>query len=255
MQPLTILYQDEHYVAIDKPSGMLVHRTRIAEEAEYAMQRLRDQLGQHVFVVHRLDRPTSGVLLFALSSEAAREMCAVFESRQVEKRYLAVVRGWTDEAGVIDYALREEKHKEAQQALTRYRRLATVELDIPIGRYPQARYSLVEALPETGRMHQIRKHFAHIFHPLLGDTTYGEGRHNRLFRDHYGCERLLLMATLLRFIHPYSREPVTIHAAPPEDVRTLFAQLGWTEALAVTLRQDMHGGDTVQASCNLDPLP
>lgn len=227
MSPLTILYQDQHYVAIDKPAGMLVHRTRIAEEAEYAMQRLRDQLGQHVFVVHRLDRPTSGVLLFALSSEAARAMCEVFESRQVEKRYLAVVRGWTEEAGVIDYALREEKHKEAQHAVTAWRRLATVELDIAVGRYPKARYSLIEALPETGRMHQIRKHFAHIFHPLIGDTTYGEGRHNRLFRDHFAIERLLLMATELSFVHPYSNEPVTLRAPLPTEVTALFARLGW----------------------------
>lgn len=228
MPPLTILYQDEHYVAIDKPAGMLVHRTRIAEEAEYAMQRLRDQLGRHVFVVHRLDRPTSGVLLFALSSEAAREMCAVFESRRVEKRYLAVVRGWTEEAGIIDYPLREEKHKEAQPAVSAYRRLATVELDIAVGRYPKARYSLVEVTPDTGRMHQIRKHFAHIFHPLIGDTTYGEGRHNRLFRDHFGCERLLLMATELSFIHPYSNDLVVIRAPLPADVPALFERFGWS---------------------------
>lgn len=233
MQPLTLLYQDEHYVAIDKPAGMLVHRTRIAEEAEYAMQRLRDQLGQHVFVVHRLDRPTSGVLLFALSSEAARAMCGVFESRQVEKRYLAVVRGWTEEADVIDYPLREEKHKEAQHAVTAYRRLATVELDIAVGRYPQARYSLVEVTPETGRMHQIRKHFAHIFHPLVGDTTYGEGRHNRLFRDHFGCERLLLHATALHFVHPLHHTPVAIYAPPPPEMATLFAQLGWRDSAAL----------------------
>lgn len=229
MQPLAILYQDEDYVAIDKPAGMLVHRTRIAEEAEYAMQRLRDQLDRHVFVIHRLDRPTSGVLLFALSSEAARAMCEVFESRRVEKRYLAVVRGWTEESGVIDYPLREEKHKEAQHAVTAWRRLATVELDIAVGRYPKARYSLVEAQPETGRMHQIRKHFAHIFHPLVGDTTYGEGRHNRLFREHFGSERLLLMASELRFIHPLRHEPVVIHAPLPPEVTTLFSRLGWTE--------------------------
>jgi tRNA pseudouridine65 synthase len=250
MQPLTILYQDEHYVAIDKPSGMLVHRTRIAEEAEYAMQRLRDQLGQHVFVVHRLDRPTSGVLLFALSSEAAREMCAVFESRQVEKRYLAVVRGWTEEEGVIDYALREEKHKEAQQALTRYRRLATVELDIPVGRYPKARYSLVEAMPETGRMHQIRKHFAHIFHPLMGDTTYGEGRHNRLFRDHFAIERLLLMATELSFVHPYRNTPLTIHTALPPEVAALFVQLGWPDTVPRTVEPVAGNGEPVAVCCN-----
>ena len=227
MNALTILYQDPHYVAIDKPAGMLVHRTRIAEASEYAMQRLRDQLGRRVYIIHRLDRPTSGVLLFALSPEAARAMCALFESRQVAKKYLAVVRGYTDESGVIDYPLREEKHKEPQQAVTRYRRLATVELDIPVGRYPKARYSLVEAVPETGRMHQIRKHFAHIFHPLVGDTTHGEGRHNRLFRDHFAMERLLLLATELSFSHPYRGNRVTIGAPLPPDVATLFARFSW----------------------------
>lgn len=227
MNALTILYQDDDFVAIDKPAGMLVHRTRIAEEAEYAMQRLRDQLGRHVFIIHRLDRPTSGVLLFALSSEAARDMCALFESREVTKRYLAVVRGWTDETGTIDYPLREEKHKEAQQAVSHYRRLATVELDIAVGRYPKARYSLVEVTPQTGRMHQIRKHFAHIFHPLVGDTTYGEGRHNRLFREHFGCDRLLLHASELRFTHPYSQRDTTIRADLPAEVAALFRRLGW----------------------------
>jgi len=238
MNALTILYQDQHYVAIDKPAGMLVHRTRIAEAGEYAMQRLRDQLGRRVYIVHRLDRPTSGVLLFALSSEAARDMCALFESRQVGKKYLAVVRGYTDAAGIIDYPLREEKHKEPQPAVTRYRRLATVELDIPVGRYPKARYSLVEVVPTTGRMHQIRKHFAHIFHPLVGDTTHGEGRHNRLFRDHFALERLLLLATELSFPHPYLCNRVTIGAPLPPDVDTLFARFGWPREHDDTIVQD-----------------
>lgn len=229
MNALTILYQDQNYVAIDKPTGMLVHRTRIAEGGEYAMQRLRDQLRRRVYIVHRLDRPTSGVLLFALSPEAARDMCALFESRQVTKKYLAVVRGYTEESGVIDYPLREEKHKEPQQALTHYRRLATVELDIPIGRYPKARYSLVEVIPHTGRMHQIRKHFAHIFHPLIGDTTHGEGRHNRLFREHFAMERLLLMATALSFPHPYDNGTVTISAPIPRNVAALFNRFSWED--------------------------
>jgi len=156
-------------------------------------------------------------------------MCALFESREVTKKYLAVVRGWTDEAGTIDYALREEKHKEAQHAVTHYRRLATVELDIAVGRYPKARYSLVEVMPQTGRMHQIRKHFAHIFHPLVGDTTYGEGRHNRLFREHFGCERLLLHASELGFVHPYSGTPLSIRAPLPPELAALFTRLGWPD--------------------------
>lgn len=239
MNALTILYRDQHYVAIDKPAGMLVHRTRIAEAGEYAMQRLRDQLGRRVYIVHRLDRPTSGVLLFALTPEAARDMCALFESRRVTKKYLAVVRGHTDAAGTIDYPLCEEKHKEPQRAVSHYRRLATVELDIPVGRYPRARYSLVEVTPETGRMHQIRKHFAHIFHPLVGDTTHGEGRHNRLFRNHFAIDRLLLLATQLTFIHPYLNRNTTIDAPLPQELCVLFRRLGWNDISCPRARPDI----------------
>jgi len=224
---LRILYRDDHYVAIDKPAGMLVHRTRIAEEGEYALQRLRDQIGQHVFPVHRLDRPTSGVLLFALHSEAARHIAGEFENHTIDKHYLAVVRGYTEEYATIDYPLQEEPHKPHQQAITSYQRLATVELDIAVGRYPKARYSLIEAMPKTGRLHQIRKHMHHIFHPIVGDTTHGEGRHNRLFRDHFDSRRLLLFSTRLGFIHPYSGERITIEAPLDEATQRLFARLGW----------------------------
>lgn len=227
MTPLKILYRDDHYIAIDKPAGMLVHRTRIAEEGEYALQRLRDQIGQHVFPVHRLDRPTSGVLLFALSSEAARHIAPLFENHTIDKHYLAVVRGYAEESGVIDHPLQEEPHKPHQPALTAYRRLATVELDIPVGRYPKARYSLLEVMPKTGRLHQIRKHMHHIFHPIVGDTTHGEGRHNRLFRDHFDSERLLLFSTRLSFIHPYSGERMVIEAPLDEESLRLFARFGW----------------------------
>lgn len=227
MTLLNILYRDERYIAIDKPAGMLVHRTRIAEEGEYALQRLRDQIGQHVFPVHRLDRPTSGVLLFALDADGARHIAPQFENHTIDKHYLAVVRGYTEESGLIDYPLQEEPHKPYQEAVTSYRRLATVELDIAVGRYPKARYSLIEVMPKTGRLHQIRKHMHHIFHPIVGDTTHGEGRHNRLFRDHFASQRLLLFSTRLSFIHPYSGERITINAPLDIESRQLFARLGW----------------------------
>lgn len=227
MTPLKILYQDSHYIAVDKPAGMLVHRTRIAEEGEYALQRLRDQIGQHVFTVHRLDRPTTGVLLFALDSDAARHIALQFENRTIEKHYLAVVRGYTEEYGIIDYPLREEPHKPHQEAITSYRRLATVELDIPVGRYPSARYSLIEVIPRSGRLHQIRKHMHHIFHPIVGDTTHGEGRHNRLFRDHFDSQRLLLFASRLCFTNPYSGARICVDAPLDETIQRLFARLGW----------------------------
>lgn len=226
--PLTILYRDEDYVAVDKPSGLQVHRSWISEENEqFLLQRLRDQIGQRVYTVHRLDRPTSGVIIFGLSSEAAREMCGVFERREVEKRYLAVVRGYTNESGHIDYPLREDPDKPLQEAITDYRTLATVELPIPIGRYNTARYSLVEITPLTGRSRQIRKHFHHIFHPLIGDTSHGEGRHNRLFRERYDVHRLLLHAWKLQLTHPINGEALIITAPMPEEFERLMEKFGW----------------------------
>jgi tRNA pseudouridine65 synthase len=228
-RPLEVLYRDERFIAIDKPAGMLVHRTWISNGSEFALQRLRDQIGRRVYPLHRLDRPTSGVLLFALDPEAAAEMGAAFEGRRLEKRYLAVTRGFVEAEGVIDYALREEPDKPAQEAVTRYRPLARVELPIPVGRYATARYSLVEAIPETGRMHQLRKHFAHIFHPIIGDTTHGEGRHNRLFRERFGLNRLLLLAHQLSFRHPYSGADISIRAPLPPPLRGLFEEFGWPQ--------------------------
>ena len=230
LELLHILYRDADYVAVDKPPGLQVHRSWISEESDvFLLQRLRDQIGQRVFTIHRLDRPTSGVILFALSSEAARKLCGIFENREVEKRYLAIVRGYTDDQGHIDYPLQEEPHKPAQEAITDYRTLARVELPIPVGRYNTARYSLVEIKPLTGRSRQIRKHFHHIFHPLIGDTSHGEGRHNRLFREHFNVQRLLLHAWQLRFRHPDSGELVTINAPLPREFEKLCREFGWEE--------------------------
>ncbi|MDH3355799.1 MAG: pseudouridine synthase [Chromatiales bacterium] len=228
--PLNIIYRDDDYIAVDKPAGLLVHRSPIAsQEEEFLLQNLRDQIGQWVYPIHRLDRPTSGVILFALSSAAARQMCEVFEQHTISKEYLAIVRGYTDESGHIDYALQEEPHKPAQNAVTDYIRLATVELPMPIGRYNTARYSLVQVKPLTGRMRQIRKHFHHIFHPLIGDTSHGEGRHNRLFRETFNCHRLLLHARRLTLPHPINGEFITIEAPLPIEFTNLFESFRWQD--------------------------
>ena len=227
MSELAILYRDEHYIAVDKPAGLLVHRTRISEDSRFLLQQLRDQIGRWVYPVHRLDRPTSGVLIFGLDPDAARRLVRLFEQRQVQKRYLAVVRGYAAAADVIDYPLREEAHKAAQPAVTGYRRLAAVELPMAVGRYATARYSLLEVRPETGRMHQIRKHMKHIFHPVVGDTTHGDGRHNQLFRERFGIYRLLLMAAELNLVHPYSGVALSISARPDAELAGLFERLGF----------------------------
>jgi tRNA pseudouridine65 synthase len=225
---LPILHIDDHYVAIHKPAGLFVHPTRLAPRDPSCMPMLRNQLGRDVFTIHRLDRATSGVLLFALSSESAREICRLFEGRDVEKRYLAVVRGYAPESGCIDSPLRESPKKDPAEAVTRFERIDTVEVPEPVGQFETARFSLVSVRPETGRMHQIRKHFARTSHPVIGDTNYGDGSQNRFFRNHFGLRRLLLMATRLAFRHPFTDEQLAIEAPPSDDVQALFDRLGWT---------------------------
>lgn len=238
---LNILYHDDRLIAIDKPAGLLVHRSLIdRHETRFAVQLLRDQIGRRVYPVHRLDKPTSGVLLFALSEDAARRMGAIFDGDGVHKTYLAVVRGYTQESGHIDYPLREEPDrmtdalaeadKPAQPAITDHRRLATLELPVTDGRHPTSRYSLLAVTPRTGRRHQIRRHLKHIFHPVIGDTTHGDGRHNRIFREHLHCRRLLLMALELRFPHPDSGTELRIRAPLDAEFARIAALFGWDAA-------------------------
>lgn len=212
MIPLCIIYQDEYLVAINKPHGLLVHRSKIAMDVEvFALQLLRDQLGRAVYPVHRIDRKTSGILLFAFSKEVEKLMQAQFYNNEVDKRYLALLRGFTDEDGKIDYALKKENGT-PQNALTFYKTLAKTEIDLPFGGHNTSRYSLVEANPQTGRMHQLRKHFSHIFHPIIGDRTHGCNKQNKLFKEHWGLDTMFLHASHLRFIHPVTKLDIYISA-------------------------------------------
>jgi len=224
---LAILYCDDGLVAVDKPPGLLVHRTALARAEDFALQRLRRQLGRRVYTIHRLDRPTSGVLLFALTPEMAVAVSRQFERRLVSKRYLAVVRGYTDDEGAIDYSLGNVGGESLSSAVTSYRTLGRVELPVAVGRYATSRYSLVEVSPHSGRYHQIRRHFHHIFHPLIGDTTHGEGRHNRFFRETFGVGRLLLHASALDLTHPRSGERLAISAPLDAQWQCLMVSLGW----------------------------
>lgn len=237
---LEILYQDEYLVVINKPSGLLVHRSLIDKhETRFAIQLLRDQIGQRVYPVHRLDKPTSGVLVFALDSETARALNMQFTGSEVEKQYLAVVRGFADEQGHIDHPLKEQldriadaqadQDKAAQSAITDYQRLATVELPFAVGRYPTARYSLLKLWPRTGRKHQLRRHMKHIFHPIVGDTTHGDGRHNDFFRQQFNNQRLLLAATQIRFRHPHADSEMVIRAGVGTAFEQLLEALTWAQ--------------------------
>lgn len=227
MPLLDIVFQDDDLVAINKPHGLLVHRSPIAADAsEFALQMLRDQLNRHVFPAHRLDRKTSGILLFALSKDVEKLMQMQFQDNLVDKKYLAIVRGHTPDEEEIDYALRKENGT-LQEAFTRYKTLARAELDVPLGNHPTSRYSLVEANPETGRMHQLRKHFAHIFHPIIGDRTHGCNKQNKLFKERWELDTMLLHASQLSFIHPVANVPVHIKAPLQDEFLRMMALMGW----------------------------
>ncbi len=235
---LEVLYQDEWLIAINKPSGWLVHRSWLdRDEKVVVMQTVRDQIGQHVFTVHRLDRPTSGVLLMGLSSEVGHLLSRQFEQHQIQKRYHAVVRGWLEGEAVLDYPLVEEldkiadkfsrADKDPQPAVTHYKGLATVEMPLATGRYPTTRYGLVELEPQTGRKHQLRRHLSHLRHPIIGDSKHGDLRQNRAAAEHFGCNRLMLHASRLTLTHPVTGQPLTIDAGLDRVWMDALSHFGW----------------------------
>jgi len=256
---LKVIYQDEHLIAVDKPAGMLVHRSNVdRHETRFLLQTLRNQIGQHLYPLHRLDKPTSGVILFALRPEVAALLQADMESNKTTKEYLLVCRGYCAESGTVDHPLkpiddfkskqkkkREAKDKQliaeglppsqqptepkpAQQAITEYRRLNTIELDVQLERYPQSRYSLVLATLLTGRKHQIRRHFKHLSHPLIGCPKYGKSKHNHYFSEHLDAPRLLLHAYRLNLTHPITGKLLTLVAEPSGTFAALLKRFNWS---------------------------
>ena len=230
---IAVLYADAALVAIDKPAAMAVHRSRlVGRDDEYLIDRVRAATGRTLYLAHRLDRATSGVLLLAADRAMAAALGRQFMQREVRKTYLGVVRGWPAPEGLIDHPLAAPGKPEPKPALTRWRRLATAEVPIAMGRYPVQRYALLALQPETGRHHQLRRHLHHVSHPLVGDTTHGRGDHNRLFRIHFGSHRLLLHAWRVELAHPCSGAALRIEAAPDAGWMRLLQRLGWARALA-----------------------
>ncbi len=232
---IPILFQDELIVAVDKPSGMFVHRSEADRSATvFVLQTVRDQLGSFVYPVHRLDRPTSGVLLLAKSPEAAAMFASMFAERQIRKTYLALVRGFTDDAGTINRPLvpskgRGNPNSEAQttpkEAETDYQTLERFEAPFASGQHATTRCSLVEAQPKTGRYHQIRRHLFGITHPIIGDSDHGDTRLNRMYQQHLGVTRLMLVATRVEFVHPITNQAVTIECPPAESFAGVVMRL------------------------------
>ncbi len=239
---LPIIYRDEYLVAINKPGNLLVHRSEIdRHETRFAVQLLRDQIGQTVYPIHRLDKPTSGVLVFALSSNIARQLGDIFTRHALIKTYVALVRGFAPEQGIIDHPLVEEldkytdkktrANKPAQNAITTFTKLAQIEFPFSIDKYPCTRYSLVQCNPQSGRKHQIRRHMKHISHPIIGDAKHGKGNHNRFFQEKFTCNGLMLASTEMKFIHPITNEALTLIAPLTTKFSNIIRQFGWNHAL------------------------
>ncbi|WP_461790776.1 pseudouridine synthase [Pedobacter sp.] len=225
---LEILYQDEHLIAINKPHGLLVHRSKIADDAkEFALQLLRDQVGKHVNPTHRLDRKTSGVLLFAFDKSTEIAMQKQFQESLVDKHYLAIVRGYTPPELEIDYPLAKENGT-LQDAQTKFVTLQQAEMPFAIGKHETSRYSLVKANPRTGRMHQLRKHFAHIFHPIIGDRPHGCNKQNRYFKEHLEMNTMMLHALSLSFAHPVTEQQITIIADVQPEFKRMLDLMNFT---------------------------
>lgn len=221
-----ILYQDRWMVIVQKPAGTMVHPSELAPDRDTMVSRVRGTLKTRVWPIHRLDRPTAGLLMFALSEDAGSQFGQLFQNRLVTKRYLALVRGFCEPVGRLDYPIARDKDHEKKDAVTSWRRLATIQIPIAMGKFPSVRYSLVEVFPETGRFHQIRKHFHHMSNPLVGDTKHGDGRHNRLFRDHFQCTRLCLSAVGQGFTHPFTGEEIQVTGPVDTELAKLYHQLG-----------------------------
>jgi len=220
---LEVIYESDKLIAINKPHGLLVHRSKIAHDAkEFALQLVRDHVGHFVHPVHRLDRKTSGVLLFGKSKEVKSEIQGLFHDRKIDKTYLALVRGFTPAQQTIDYPLTE--NDKTQDAETHFRTLDYFELDMPFGKFQTSRYSLIEIKPSTGRFHQIRKHMKHIFHPILGDRPHGCNKQNKLWLEKFGLTKMMLHASYLSFEYP-ADEKIEISASKSQKFQEIEAIL------------------------------
>ncbi len=235
---LEILYEDDFLIAVNKPAGLLVHRTKLARDAkEFAVQLLRNQLGYHVFPIHRLDRKTSGVLLFAKNQDFVHSFQLMMQESATQKRYVAIVRGFFPDEIFVDHPLINEKGKE-QDAVTHFRLLQHVEIPLSFGKFETSRYSLIEAFPKTGRMHQIRKHLNHLRYPIIGDRPHGCNKQNALFLKEFNLSKMLLHAESMTLEHPFSKGILKINASIPIHFLDIMGWIGLNEAEITPILSD-----------------
>lgn len=223
-----IIYEDDRIIGVFKPNRLLVHRTNIDfYEKQNLLHWLADEVKTTVHPAHRLDKATSGIVLFTKDLDALRFLRQQFSDRTMSKSYLALVRGYTAAEGRVDKPLQKENETTLREATTNYTTLFHTELPIAVSRYATARYSIVRANPETGRYHQIRLHFAHLRHPIVGDTRHGDTKHNLMFREEQQLPALFLHAENIEFTHPAGRQ-ITLHAPLPDHFRTVMERFAWT---------------------------
>jgi len=229
---LEVLFQNEYIVAINKPHGLLVHPSKIAKDVTItALGLLQDQLGTKLYLPHRLDRKTSGVLIFCYTAEMQTALMYAFAERQIKKKYHAIVRGYTEAEETINYALTNDDGK-TQEAITHYKTLQHCEIDEAFGKFKTSRYSLVECAPQTGRMHQIRKHMAHIFHPIIGDRPHGCNKQNKLWKERWNMTKMMLHASNIQLPKIDGiMEEVSIDASISGTMKTVFEFLNVDESL------------------------
>ncbi len=228
MTSLQILFRDYYLIAINKPHGLLVHRSGIAADTrDFALQMVKEQTGKYIYTIHRIDRKTGGVLLFSFDKDVQRAMQLLFETRKVRKRYLAIVRGHPEGRGTIDYTLINDSGTK-QSAVTEFVTLERVELNFPSGNHLTSRYALLEIYPLTGRHHQIRKHLAHIDHPIIADRPHGCNKQNKLFLEKFHLMTMLLHADELAFTHPVTGENVIIQAPLQMEFRRMIDAMGFS---------------------------
>jgi len=232
-QMIEVLYRDDYLAVVNKPAGLMAHSSALARgEDDFLHDRLREQFGCKIFLIHRLDRATSGCLLVAFDNQSASMLGKQFMTRDVEKKYLAICRGWPEESFTVDYDLDGGPGKpEKKTAITEFRRLATAEIEMASAHHESSRYALVQCMPHTGRFRQIRRHLKHVFHHLIGDTSHGDGRHNRNFRM-MGVHRMLLHARELSFQHPVSQERLCFVAGWDAEFEKAMLKMGWSQSCA-----------------------
>ena len=231
---LEIIIEDDYIICVNKPNNVLVHHaflSRNVGDEDSLLQLIEKQMGIKVYPVHRLDRKTSGLILLAKEKEYVSKFQELFTEKQIQKIYFGVVRGFSPESKTIDSPVKGRDANVHKEALTYLRTLANITLNIPVKPYDSSRYSLVEFLPQTGRMHQLRVHSNKISHPLIGDAKYGDKNHDVMFEENFGWKNLFLHAGKLEFTHPFSSEKMILKGAFPKDWLDLFEEFKWENPL------------------------